>query len=105
MKQISVEDLHALQTSGRPFVLLDVREPSELSMAALPGSVHIPMRSVPARVSELDPGAEIAVLCHHGGRSEQVARFLHARGFSNVHNVEGGIDAYARRIDPKVPRY
>lgn len=74
-------------------------------MAALPGSVHIPMRSVPARIAELDPGAEIAVMCHHGGRSEQVAHFLHARGFANVHNVEGGIDAYALRVDPKIPRY
>lgn len=105
MKRMTVEDLHALQTSGRPFVLLDVRESSELTMAALPGAVHIPMRSVPARIGELNPGAEIAVMCHHGGRSEQVAHFLHARGFSNVHNVEGGIDAYALRVDPKVRRY
>lgn len=102
---MTVEELHALRTSGRPFVLLDVRESSELTRASLPGSVHIPMRSVPARIAELDPGAEIAVMCHHGGRSEQVARYLHARGFANVHNVEGGIDAYALRVDPKIPRY
>jgi rhodanese-related sulfurtransferase len=102
---ISVEQLAEWRASGRIFVLLDVREPFEVALASLPGSLHIPMRQVPARLTDLDPQAEIAVLCHHGGRSEYVARFLHARGFERAYNVEGGIEQYALRVDPSVPRY
>lgn len=105
MSDISVEELAQWRASGRPFVLLDVREPFELEAASLDGAVHIPMRQIPARVGELDRDAEIAVLCHHGGRSAQVARFLGAQGFARVHNVHGGIDAYAKRVDENIPRY
>lgn len=105
MKDISVEELAQWRASGKAFVLLDVREPHEVKTAALPDALHIPMRQIPARLNELNPGADIAVLCHHGGRSEHVAQFLSVQGFANVHNVAGGIDAYARRVDPGVPRY
>jgi rhodanese-related sulfurtransferase len=100
-----VEELAQWRKSGRDFVLLDVREPFELEQASLPGVTHVPMREIPARVSDLDRGAEIAVMCHYGGRSERVAQFLAMQGFTRVHNVEGGIDAYAERVDPSVPRY
>jgi rhodanese-related sulfurtransferase len=105
VSEISVEELAQWRASGREFVLLDVREPHEIAAASLPGAVHVPMREVPARLDEFDPSAEFAVMCHHGGRSDQVARFLRARGFDRVHNVDGGIDAYSKRIDPSVPRY
>lgn len=105
MKEISVEQLAQWRASGKNFVLLDVREPFELQAASLPEAVHIPMRQVPARMNELDREAEIAVLCHHGGRSAQVARYLSAQGFGSVQNVAGGIDAYSKRIDRGVPRY
>lgn len=105
MQELSVDELAQWRASGHPFVLLDVREPFELQAASLPDALHIPMRQIPARAGELDPDADIAVLCHHGGRSEQVARFLAARGFRKVHNVTGGIDAYSQRVDPRVPRY
>jgi len=105
MQAITVEELAQWRASGREFVLLDVREPFELEAASLPDVVHIPMREIPARLGEIDPNAEVAVLCQHGARSEHVARFLLVRGFSSVHNVEGGIDAYAQRIDPAIPRY
>ena len=105
MRDLSVEELARRRASAAPFVLLDVREPFELERVALEGAVHIPMRSVPARIGELDPNAATAVLCHHGGRSEQVARFLEAAGFTDVYNVEGGIDAYARRVDLTLPTY
>jgi rhodanese-related sulfurtransferase len=84
---------------------LDVREPYEVAIAALPGAVHIPMRHLPSRLHEIDREREIAVICHHGGRSERAAAFLAARGFRSVYNVSGGIDAYARRIDPSIPIY
>jgi rhodanese-related sulfurtransferase len=105
VREISVEQLAEWRASGRTFTLLDVREPFEVAVASLPDALHIPVRDVPARLSELDPDAEIAVLCHHGGRSEYVVRFLHARGFDNAHNVEGGIEAYAQRVDRSIPRY
>lgn len=105
MSEISVEQLAQWRASGRDFVLLDVREPRELEAASLPDAMHVPMREVSAHLEKLDPSAEIAVLCHHGGRSDYVARFLRAHGFQRVYNVDGGIDAYAQRVDPKIPRY
>ena len=105
MKEISVEDLARWRHEGKTFVLLDVREPYEVAAASLPQSVTIPMRDVPSRLDELPQDTPIAVLCHHGGRSERVAQFLSARGFSDVANVDGGIDAYAKRVDPSIPRY
>lgn len=105
MSQISVEELAQWRKSGRDFVLLDVREPREVAAASLPDAMHVPMREVPAHLEQLDPSADIAVLCHHGGRSDQVARFLRAHGFDRAYNVDGGIDAYSQRVDPTVPRY
>jgi rhodanese-related sulfurtransferase len=105
MKEISVEELAQRRAGGKSIVLLDVREPFEVQAAAMPEAVHIPMRQIPARFHELDRNAEIAVICHHGGRSERVAQFLAMQGFTNVHNVAGGIDAYAKRIDKTIPRY
>lgn len=103
--EIDVLTLREWRASGRAFILLDVREPDEVAIASLPGAVYVPMRDIPARIEELDADATIAVLCHHGGRSARVAAFLASRGFSNVVNVDGGIDAYARHVDSSVPRY
>jgi rhodanese-related sulfurtransferase len=105
MSQISVEELAQWRASGKNFVLLDVREPHEVQYASLPGAVHIPMRQIPERMSELDRDSEIAVMCHVGARSERVAQFLSLQGYPSVHNVAGGIDAYSNRVDPTVPRY
>lgn len=105
MKEITVEELAQWRASGKEFVLLDVREHTEVATAALPDALHVPMREIPSRLNELNPDAEHVVFCHHGGRSEQVARFLSGRGFERVHNLAGGIDAYAKRVDPSVPRY
>jgi rhodanese-related sulfurtransferase len=105
MTDITVEELAQWRASGRDFVLLDVREPFEVAAASLPDALHVPMREIPVRLAELDPQAEHVVFCHHGGRSERVAQFLSARGFERVHNLEGGIDAYSKRVDSSVPRY
>lgn len=105
MNDLSVEELEQWRRSGRPFVLLDVREPHELAAAKIEGALHVPMREIPARLSEIDRNADIAVLCHHGGRSERAAMYLAANGFDRVYNVDGGIDAYARRVDPGVGTY
>lgn len=90
-------------------VVLDVREPAEWRTASVkPGGftlLNISMGSVPARLHELDPHTPIACLCHHGGRSMQVAQFLAGRGFAQVANIAGGIDAWSVEIDGSIPRY
>jgi rhodanese-related sulfurtransferase len=105
MQEISVEDVAARLKKDPSFVLLDVREPDELTTAKIDGALWIPMREIPQRLGELDTSKSIAVMCHHGGRSERVAGFLIARGYGDVANVEGGIDAYAERVDPSLSRY
>ena len=95
-----------LADQSRPApVLLDVREPWEIETAKIAGSVSIPMREIPARSEELDDEAQIVCICHHGARSANVAMFLEGRGFKNVFNLQGGIDAWSRQVDPKVPLY
>ncbi len=106
MKQLSVQELAGwLADTSRPQpVVLDVREPWELETASIPGVVHIPMQEIPARAGELDPTREIVAMCHHGGRSMQVAMFLQQKGLT-AHNLSGGIEAWSREIDSSVPRY
>jgi rhodanese-related sulfurtransferase len=86
-------------------ILLDVREPWEYDTARIAGAQLVPMREVPARIAELDAAREIVAICHHGGRSMQVAMFLEKQGFERVHNLMGGIDAWSRAVDPSVPTY
>jgi len=86
-------------------VLLDVREPWEYDKAHIEGALLIPMREVPARVAQIDEAKEVVAICHHGGRSMQVAMFLEKNGFKRVHNLVGGIDAWSRSVDPAVPLY
>ncbi len=103
--EITVEDLKARFDRSEKFVLLDVREPFELEIASLPGTINIPLGELPARLSELNPEAETLILCRSGGRSANALEFLRDSGFSKVWNVEGGINAWSRRIDPAVPLY
>jgi rhodanese-related sulfurtransferase len=86
-------------------VLLDVREHAELALAAVSGALHIPMREVPTRLHELDRDKPIVVLCHSGRRSYMVADYLRGQGFDDVFNLTGGIDAWSRELDSRVPRY
>ena len=85
--------------------VLDVRQPEETVMANLPGTINIPLNELPARISELTPQIPVAVLCHHGVRSEMAGRFLEHQGFSDVSHLTGGIDAWSLIIDASVPRY
>lgn len=98
----------AVRVHGEP-MLLDVREPAEWSAASVKPSgadlVLMSMQTIPSRLAELDPERPVAVLCHHGARSMNVAVFLERQGFSHVVNVAGGIDAWSRQFDPTVPRY
>jgi rhodanese-related sulfurtransferase len=100
--------LAAARAHGEP-VVLDVREPSELAVASIKANgfnlLTIPMGVIPLRLAELDPEQPIACLCHHGGRSMQVASFLKAQGFAHVANIAGGINAWSAEVDPSVARY
>ena len=97
------------QEQSAPALLLDVREPWEVSTArVLPDGfdvVLIPMNQIPARLAELPRDRPIACLCHHGARSLRVAAFLAQHGFEQLANVTGGIDAWSHERDPAVPRY
>jgi rhodanese-related sulfurtransferase len=107
MNQLSVVDLKTwLDDPARANpVIVDVREPWEVQTARLEECVFMPMREIPARFEELDADAQTVVLCHHGQRSMQVVYFLAHHGFTNVHNLSGGIDAWSSQVDPSVPLY
>jgi len=102
---ISVRELARKRNAGEDFVLLDVREPDELELAALSGAVHVPMREIPARLNEIPREREIVVMCHGGVRSDSVAHYLRAQGYARVLNLAGGIDAWSCEVDPTTPRY
>jgi rhodanese-related sulfurtransferase len=85
--------------------ILDVREPHEWDFVHLPESRHIPLRQLPALLDQLPKDRAIACLCHHGIRSRHAAELLHSAGFSEVCNIEGGIDRWAIEVDPALPRY
>jgi len=107
MKQIAPPELRqwlADPAKARP-LLLDVREPWEFQTCRIEDSLLIPMREIPARFGELDPETDTVVICHHGTRSMQVAYFLFRQGFSKVHNLAGGVDSWARTVDPAMPVY
>ena len=105
MKQISAPELAAwLSDAAREKpVLLDVREPWEFERARIEGAQLVPMREVPARLEEIEQGRPVVAICHHGGRSMQVALFLEKSGDDNVLNLVGGVDAWSRTVDPAVP--
>ena len=104
--KLSVEDAKQLLDSIADQVLLiDVREPHEVALCRIEGSTHIPMRQIPEQVGQLPTDRHLLIHCHHGGRSLQVTQFLRARGFVTVSNVDGGIEAWAARIEPGMARY
>jgi adenylyltransferase/sulfurtransferase len=106
-RQIDVHRLQALHAAGEPLYLLDVRQPWEHDIAALPGSVLVPLGELPQRAEELDPppGALIVAYCHHGVRSLNAAALLERMGYERVVSLAGGIDAWSLVVDPSVPRY
>jgi rhodanese-related sulfurtransferase len=103
MKSITVEELKARQDGGAPFFLLDVREPNEVALKSIPGSVNIPMNHVERRLRELPKDREIVVMCQAGGRSARVTETLNRLGYEKAVNLTGGIAAWSRRIDVQAP--
>jgi sulfur-carrier protein adenylyltransferase/sulfurtransferase len=101
---MTVEELKQRLDAGDDLFVLDVREPLEYQICNLGGHL-IPLNDLPKRVGELDPSRETVVYCKMGGRSAQAVGFLKQAGFAKVHNLAGGIDAWAERVDPKMPKY
>ncbi len=101
---ISVEELKRRLDAGDDLFVLDVREPHEYQICNINGHL-IPLGDLPKRVNELDPNKEIVAHCRSGARSAKAADFLRNAGFHNVHNLAGGILAWADRIDPKMAKY
>ena len=101
----TVQEIAALLRSEAPPHIIDVREPWEWDIAHLEGSDLIPLSTLPARVEALDPSRAYALLCHHGMRSEMAANWMAQHGFTQLINIDGGIDAWSIEVDPSVPRY
>ena len=110
MSDLSPQEVDELCRTADPApVLLDVREPWELSAArirfARGHAVDIPMMSIPSRLAEVDRTRPVVCICHHGVRSRQAAAFLEHQGFTDVVNLTGGIDAWADKVDPAMGKY
>jgi adenylyltransferase/sulfurtransferase len=102
-------DISALELSSRlkknHLKLLDVREPHELQISAMPGAVNIPLGTLAARLSELDSAEEMVVFCKAGTRSTRALELLVSAGFKKVKNLKGGINAWAKEVDTNLPIY
>ena len=104
--EIDPESVERMSKGGERFTLLDVREPWEFDAARIEGAKLIPMGDVPSRAhQELDPDDHIVIYCHHGVRSMNVTVWLRQQGFDKAQSMAGGIDAWSRRVDAKVPVY
>ena len=104
LPEISVEELKRRQDAGEDIFVLDVREPHEYQICNLGGHL-IPLNDLPKRVNELDSSREIVAHCKMGGRSAKAVDFLRQAGFTKVKNLTGGINAWAEKVDPKMPKY
>ena len=102
--EIQVEELKRRLDAGDDLFVLDVREPHEYQICNI-GGYLIPLGDLPKRVNELDSSREIVAHCRSGVRSAKAVAFLQQSGFKKVHNLAGGILAWADRVDPKMPKY
>jgi rhodanese-related sulfurtransferase len=106
--EIPVDELARLRAAPAEeggFALLDVRDPWEVEICRLPDSINIPLALLPGRLDVLPRDGMLVVLCHHGMRSQQATYWLRANGIPNAVNLSGGIDAWARVIDPAMRTY
>jgi len=105
MAEMTAKELKARLDSGQSPILVDVRQDWETKLCRLENAVHIPIEEIELRTEELDPQSEIVVYCHQGVRSAAVAEYLRSLGFANARNLAGGLDLWARAIDPSMRRY
>ena len=105
MREITPTELKAKLDRGEDFLLIDVREPNEFELCRIPTAQLIPLGTIPQRMGDLDPDAEIVLQCRSGKRSADALMFLQANGFTNLTNLKGGILAWADEVDPTITKY
>lgn len=104
MRRMTATELAAHLENASP-LLLDVREPWEFEICHIDGSVNLPMGQIPYRLDELHDADEIVVICHHGIRSQRVIYYLQQEFEQPLINLDGGVEAWARDVDPDMPVY
>jgi monothiol glutaredoxin len=104
IQQVTVQQLKTLLDSDAPLQLLDVRTASERRLAKIEKARHLDADTIP-EIEDMERDTLLVFLCHHGIRSQQAARHFQSKGFTNVGNVVGGIEAWSAEVDPSVPRY
>ncbi|CAD7840760.1 MAG: hypothetical protein [Olavius algarvensis Gamma 3 endosymbiont] len=104
MRRMSAAQLAAYLETASP-LLLDVREPWEFDICQIDGSINLPMAQIPQNMMRLQEAQEIVVICHHGIRSQHVIQFLQQQSAGELINLDGGVDAWAREVDPAMPVY
>ena len=102
IKEITVQELKNLFDENKKFTLLDVREPFEVNIAKIEGSIHIPMGEVKNKLNELDLNDKIIVQCKSGVRSARICEYLVNNNFKDVKNLKGGIVAWSQEIDNSI---
>jgi len=106
MRELNAQELkNYLDNTDTQPLLLDVRQPWENDVCKLENSTLIPMSQIPTKLDLLDQSRETVVICHHGIRSRSVGRYLEQAGFSNIINLSGGVDQWAKTVDKKMPTY
>lgn len=106
MRELGALELQAyLKNCEAQPLLLDVRQPWELDICKIESCVFIPMSQIPTKVDSLDAERETVVICHHGIRSRSVGRYLEHAGFSNIINLSGGVDQWAKTVDKQMATY
>ncbi len=104
-KSISPKEVHDRLQAEDDFVLLDIRQPSEIDLACIDDAICIPMGEIPNVYEQLSKEKDIVVICHHGIRSARICEFLRSQGYERAINMTGGTDAWSVEVDPSLPRY
>jgi len=103
--RLDVEELADWRRQGVVVQVIDVREPWEVDICALADAVNLPLASLPNRLDAVASDRPVVVVCHHGARSQSAVNFLLSRGYGAALNLTGGIDAWARRVEPGMAVY
>ncbi|TCS61343.1 rhodanese-like domain-containing protein [Varunaivibrio sulfuroxidans] len=102
---IDVHTFHDMREKGENLWILDVRQPWETDICAFEDGIRLPLASLPEGVDRIPRDRAVVVVCHHGIRSKHAVSWLRANGFDNAINLSGGIDAWARQMDPTMATY
>lgn len=107
MKQMTATELRDFLASGVTPVKIDVREEVELQYGVLEGAIHIPMQSVPSQLNALEKHKNdtIVLICRSGKRSQQIGAFMEEMGFTDIINLAGGMNAWAKDVDTSMTVY